>query len=489
MPIPFANSYVRLPEEFYAHGEPKPVAKPHWIAFNRELAAELGMDADALDSEEGLSFFAGNAIPVGAEPISLAYAGHQFGGFSPQLGDGRALLLGEVLNVQGERRDVQLKGSGPTPFSRRGDGRSALGPVLREYVVSEAMAALGIPTTRALAAIGTGEIVRREQAEPGGVFTRVASSHLRIGTVEYFAARGQVENLRHLVRYALERHYPDSVESANPALTLLERVSRRQAALVAQWLGIGFIHGVMNTDNMSLSGETIDYGPCAFMDVYHPDKKFSFIDQHGRYAYCSQGPIAQWNLARLAEALLPLMIEAEGDREQAIDQAGKVIEEFASRFESERDQVFAAKVGLPNGGKESRKLADDLLELLKEQRVDFTLAFRHLRSALTDSAEFEKLFSCHQGVGAWLDGWKMQLESQDVAEEDAQRRMERANPVIIPRNHRVEEAIQAGRRGDFGPFQTLLKAVTCPYEEREEFTEYEEPPQSHEEVQATFCGT
>lgn len=489
MSIPFSNSYVRLPEEFFAHVEPKPVAQPHWIAFNRELAAELGMDSEALDSEEGLSFFGGNVIPPGAEPISMAYAGHQFGGFSPQLGDGRALLLGEVLNREGERRDVQLKGSGPTPFSRRGDGRSALGPVLREYIVSEAMAALGVPTTRALAAVGTGEIVRREQPEPGGVFTRVASSHLRIGTVEFFAARGQVENLKTLVRYALERHYPDSVESENPALTLLENVSRRQASLVARWLGLGFIHGVMNTDNMTLSGETIDYGPCAFMDGYHPEKKFSFIDQHGRYAYCNQGPIAQWNLARLAEALLPLMIEAEGDKEQAVEQAGEVIKEFASRYESERDQVFALKLGLSDGSEVSRNLVDDLLDLMKEQQVDFTLAFRHLRSALGEPEYFKALFGCQQGVTGWSERWRSQLDANEVSESDAQERMGRANPVIIPRNHRVEEVIQAGRRGDFDPFHKLLKAVTSPYEIREDFAEYEEPPQSHEEVQMTFCGT
>lgn len=491
MPFSFDNTYAQLPDAFYSKLAPVPVKAPRWIALNHGLAQELGIDTDALDSEEGLEFLSGNVVPPGADPLAMAYAGHQFGGFVPQLGDGRALLMGEVIGKDGLRRDIQWKGSGPTPFSRRGDGRSALGPVLREYLVSEGMAALGVPTTRALAAVWTGETVWREEREPGGVFVRVAASHLRIGTAQYLAAREDTANLQVLVEYAIRRHDSEAAKAENPALALLEGVCRRQARLVAQWLGIGFIHGVMNTDNMTLSGETIDYGPCAFLDAYDPNKTFSFIDQNGRYAYGHQPIIAQWNLARLAEALLPVLIAAEdGDQEIAVAKATAVIEAYPSWFEKERDAVFASKLGFDAASEDSFALMEALLALMQAQKVDFTLAFRHLCGAIepTGEAQFIELFACQQEVTPWLGKWRSALAAGDHLTGVA-RRMRQVNPAIIPRNHRVEEAIQAGRKGDFGPFERLLEALQHPYEERQEHAAYMEPPEPNEEVTVTFCGT
>jgi uncharacterized protein YdiU (UPF0061 family) len=492
MPFPFDNRYARLPEAFFARLEPTPVKEPRWIAFNRALAEELGLDAEALDSEEGLAFLSGNQVPSGAEPLAMAYAGHQFGGFVPQLGDGRALLLGEVVDRNGDRRDIQLKGSGPTPFSRRGDGRSALGPVIREYLLSEGMAALGVPTTRALAAIWTGESVWRENSEPGGIFTRVARSHLRIGTVQYFAARNDIGNLRQLVDHALERHDPDHTESDNPALSLLAGVCQRQANLVAQWMGLGFIHGVMNTDNMSLSGETIDYGPCAFLDAYDPAKKFSYIDHGGRYAFGNQPLIAQWNLARLAEALVPLLVEAaDDDQEKALEEAGQVLEQFGHQFEEARETVFAAKLGFATDDADSRKLGDELLELMHAEEADFTRTFRSLSQALDPQAteSFRTCFSDPGRVDPWIAAWRSRQADLGIDPKQAEARMLSSNPAIIPRNHRVEEAIQAANGEDFAPFRRLLEALTRPYEDREEFAEYEEPPKPGQEVCETFCGT
>jgi len=492
MLFPFDNTYARLPDAFFARVDPTPVSAPQWIALNRDLADRIGVDPDALESDEGLAALSGNRVPEGAEPIAMAYAGHQFGGFAPQLGDGRALLLGEVVGPDGVRRDVQLKGSGPTPFSRRGDGRSALGPVLREYVVSEAMAALGVPTTRALAAVWSGDTVRREEPEPGGVFTRVSRSHLRIGTAEYFAARGEVEHLRTLVDYVIDRHYPESKDSPNPALAVLEGVAARQARLVAQWMGLGFIHGVMNTDNMSLAGETIDYGPCAFLDHYDPEKKFSFIDQWGRYAYGSQATIAQWNLARLGEALFPLLVETEdGARDEAAARANEVLEAFPERFETARLATFGAKIGLDDPGEDDRPLIQSLLDLMSEQRADFTLTFRRLADVAErgDEAGLLSLFDHAEPVRGWLGQWRARLEEADLAPADAAARMREANPVYIPRNHRLEEVIDAARGSDFEPFHRLREVLSAPFEERSEFADFERPPQPHEEVRATFCGT
>lgn len=484
MPFPFQNTYARLPESFFARVDPTPVAAPEWIWLNRPLAEDLGLDLALLDSAEGLAFLSGNQIPDGAEPLAAAYSGHQFGGFSPVLGDGRAILLGEVIHRDGAPRDIQLKGSGPTPFSRRGDGRSALGPVLRETLVSEAMHSLGLPTTRALAAVWSGDKVYREEVEPGGVFTRIARSHLRIGTCEYFASRGDFEGLKVLVDYALNRHYPERVDVENRALALLEGVMERQAHLVARWMGIGFIHGVMNTDNMSLSGETIDYGPCAFLDRYDPAKKFSFIDRNGRYAYGNQPNIAHWNLARLAEALLPLVSEEEPE---AIRRVSEVLERFPELFRTEWATTFSAKVGMP--GNDGKECAERLLGLMEDQGLDFTLTFRHLRDALADESKWVGLFPRPDAAREWLSQWRGQLETLGIPAEAAAATMRSVNPVVIPRNHRLEAVIAAGKEHDFAPFHELRRILQTPYEDLPEAVAFETPPQPSEEVRATFCGT
>ncbi len=484
MPFPFHNTFARLPEAFFARVNPTPVSAPEWIALNCPLAAELGLDLERLASEEGLAVLSGNLVPQGAEPLAAAYAGHQFGGFSSVLGDGRAILLGEVIHRDGTHRDIQLKGSGPTPFSRRGDGRSALGPVIREYLLSEAMHALGLPTTRALAAIWSGDKVFREEVEPGGILTRVARSHLRIGTCEYFASRGDVASLRLLVEYALMRHFPESEGVRNPALALLESVLDRQATLVASWMGIGFIHGVMNTDNMSLSGETIDFGPCAFLDRYDPAKKYSFIDRGGRYAYGNQPNIALWNLARLAEALLPLIDE---DEERAVGEVTEILEQFPDRFRRAWEETFSRKTGIPGG--RGGDLAQGLLAILEAQEVDFTLAFRHLRNALADERPFLALFGQPAAAQDWLETWHDRIERIGLSREETTATMHSANPVFIPRNHRVEEAIEAARRQDYSVFQRLYEVLLRPYEEQPSAKEFEAPPLSHEEVHTTWCGT
>lgn len=486
MPFPFDNTYARLPEEFFTLIEPTPVSAPTLIALNRDLAMELGIDVDRLDSPVGLDFLSGNKSPDGAEPLAMAYSGHQFGGFAGQLGDGRAILLGEVVGKDGIRRDIQLKGSGLTPFSRRGDGRSALGPVLREYIVSEAMAALGVPTTRALAAVASGEQVARMSMEPGGVFTRVAQSHIRVGTFEHFASRQENDNLRVLADYAIVRHYPDARNDANPYRALLEGVIERQANLIAHWMQLGFIHGVMNTDNTSISGETIDFGPCAFMDDYDPAKVFSSIDQQGRYAYGNQGPIAQWNLTRFAETLIPLL---DDDQETAIDQAKAALNAFTGIFQSALQKRFTAKIGLKGGAPEDWKLVNSLLTAMAEEAADFTLVFRHLSNALEsgDDQIVTRLFSDPAAITAWMNQWRARLS--DIDQSSALALMRRTNPVLIPRNHRVEEAIQAGYKGDFKPFHRLNEALQKPFENRPEFEEYEAPPKPEEVVQATFCGT
>lgn len=488
----FQNSYTQLPGAFYERVRPSPVGAPVLIKVNEELAATLGLDATLLSGEEASRIFAGNALPEDADPIAMVYAGHQFGGFSPRLGDGRAILLGEVVDRDGVRRDIQLKGSGPTPFSRRGDGRSALGPVLREYLVSEAMAALGVPTTRALAAVWSGDKVFRDSVEPGGVFTRVASSHLRIGTFEYFASRGEVENVRLLLDHALERHYPERAGAANGALALLAGVGERQARLIAQWMQVGFIHGVMNTDNMSISGETMDFGPCAFLDEYDPDKKFSFIDQRGRYAFGNQPMIAHWNLARLAEALLPLIAPEE---EVALGLARETLELFPEIFRQAYLERMGAKIGIADGGGADWPLVDGLLDLLREQGMDFTLSFRHLRGVplsgepLCGDNLFLRLFPRQGPVEAWLARWRDHLATRGVSSEAAAATMRGANPVFVPRNHRIEAVIAAGKEGDFAPFHRLNEILARPFEEQPLSREYELPPEPGEVVRATYCGT
>ena len=490
MTFAFDNTYARLPARFFASVSPTPVRAPRVVKVNRPLAEELGLDPDALASPEGALLLAGNALPPGAEPIALAYAGHQFGHFVPQLGDGRAILLGEVVTRAGRRVDVQLKGSGRTPFSRQGDGRAALGPVLREYIVSEAMAALGVPTTRALAAVLTGEPVARDEILPGAVLTRVAASHIRVGTFELFAARGDGEALAALASYALRRHYPEAVGSGNDGLALLERVVSAQANLVARWLGVGFVHGVMNTDNTAISGETIDYGPCAFLDEYDPGKRFSSIDHGGRYAFANQPRIAQWNLARLGETLLPLLAD---DEDEAVRLATESLQRFATLFGSAHAGVLRAKLGLATEEEDDVALAADLLGRMEASEVDFTVLFRRLCAAAEDPAEDERIASLFAPPAAFLDwsrSWRRRLSREDVAAGARAAAMRRANPAFIPRNHRIAEAIDAAvRRDDFAPFETLVRLLGRPYDDQPDLAYLADPPRPDERVRQTFCGT
>jgi uncharacterized protein YdiU (UPF0061 family) len=490
--LPFDNSYARLPERFYARVAPTRVSNPRVVKVNRALAELLGADLDFLLSPEAAEVLAGNVVPEGAEPIAQAYAGHQFGNFVPQLGDGRAILLGEVVGTDARRRDVQLKGAGRTPFSRGGDGRAALGPVLREYIVSEAMAALGVPTTRALAAVTTGDVVQRELALPGAVLTRVAASHLRIGTFQYFAKRGDREALSLLTRHALERHYPDALGGGNDALALLERVTFAQADLVAKWLGVGFVHGVMNTDNTTISGETIDYGPCAFLDEYDPDKTFSSIDHGGRYAFSNQPRIALWNLARLAEALLPLISD---DVDRAVHLATERLDRYEARFERAYLAVMREKLGLLREEEQDGSLVEGLLSCLASERVDYTVFFRRLCDVSgSESPADSALLSLFRGREAAIRGWleayrrRLTLEAKG-ADGERKARLRRANPAFIPRNHRVEEVIQAAIRGDFEPFETLVHVLAKPYDDQPEHAHLAEPPAPEERVLRTFCGT
>jgi serine/tyrosine/threonine adenylyltransferase len=493
--IPFDNSYSRLPGAFYTRTLPTPVPAPRLVKLNRDLARQLGIDADALATPEGAEILAGTRIPEGAEPIAAAYAGHQFGGFVPQLGDGRAILLGEVVAPGLGRRDIQLKGSGRTPFSRGGDGRAALGPVLREYLVSEAMAALGIPTTRALAAVTTGEHVYRETALPGAVLTRIASSHIRIGTFQFFAARGDVDSVRRLADHAIARHYP---EIAGPEITgaerpyraFLEGVIARQAGLVAQWMNVGFIHGVMNTDNMSISGETIDYGPCAFMDSYDPATVFSSIDTYGRYAYANQPAIAQWNLTRLAECLLPLLDE---DQEQAIAQANEALSGFAERFNTAWLDGLRRKLGLSDEREGDLELVKDLLDRMAAGKADFTLTFRRLCDAAAGpegDGALRELFRDPTAYDGWAARWRDRLAQETQSQAERAAAMRRVNPAFIPRNHAVEEALSAAvEREDYTPFETLLTVLSRPYEDQPAFAAHAEPPPPGWGAYRTFCGT
>ena len=491
----FDNSYARLPERFYARVSPTKVGAPRVVKVNGPLAELLGVSAEALAAGAGAALLVGNELAPGAEPLALAYAGHQFGVFVPQLGDGRAILLGEVVGKDGQRRDVQLKGSGRTPFSRGGDGRAALGPVLREYLVSEAMAALGIPTTRALAVATTGEGVHREELLPGAILARVAASHLRVGTFEFFAARGDREALAALTAHALARHYPHAAGSANDALALLDEVITAQADLVARWLGVGFVHGVMNTDNTAISGETLDYGPCAFLDDYDPRKSFSSIDHQGRYAFANQPRIAHWNMARLAEALLTLVAD---DEDEAIRIVRERLDAFPVRFEAAYLRVLRAKLGLSAAGAsddDDRALARDLLGRLATNHVDHTLFFRRLcaaaepGAAATD-ATILPLFDDPAAFQTWAAAWRARHAAEAVTSEARAAAMRRANPAFIPRNHRVEEALEAAvRRDDLAPFEVLAAVLARPYDDQPEHAYLAEPPGADQRDYRTFCGT
>lgn len=490
-PIPFDNTYASLPEPFYSRVEPIPVNAPTLIKVNADLAQSLQIDVEYLTSPAGLEVLAGNRIPDASEPVAMAYAGHQFGNFVPQLGDGRAILLGEVQDQTGERFDIHLKGSGRTPYSRNGDGRAWLGPVLREYVVSEAMAALNIPTTRALAAVTTGESVVREEILPGAILTRIAKGHVRVGTFEYFASRGDYQSVRTLADYAIERFYPDCRASDQPYLALFERVLQRQARLIAQWMGVGFIHGVMNTDNMSISGETIDYGPCAFMDAYHPLTVFSYIDQMGRYAYANQPHIAKWNLSRLASTLVPLLHEHQ---DKAIEVAQTALDTFEEKHEAEWTRVFNAKLGLEQIKPGDATLAQALLTQMAKSGADFTLVFRGLLSGIKDGAnpdcgEIRNMFQDSQALDVWLAKWHTRLGAEGRPPGEVRETMRTANPAFIPRNHRIEQMIELARNGDFSLFEELLTILSHPFEDQPEFQAYQTPPKPDEVVHTTFCGT
>ncbi|AWB35337.1 protein adenylyltransferase SelO [Orrella marina] len=493
----FDHSYAQLPDIFHVGQSPKQVHHPRLLVLNRSLAKCLGLETGALDEESLARIFSGQDLPPDARPIAQAYAGHQFGHFT-MLGDGRALLLGEHLAPDGRRFDIQFKGSGPTPFSRRGDGLAAVGPMLREYLVSEAMHGLGVPTTRALAVVATGDRVWREEVLDGAILTRVASSHLRVGTFQYAAARQDPEALAALIQYALSRHDPELAQADNPALALLESVTRRQARLIAQWMRVGFVHGVMNTDNMTISGETIDYGPCAFMDVFDPKTVFSSIDHAGRYSYQNQPAMAQWNLARLAEALLS---QIDADPDKAVSKAEKVVHGFKPLYLDALREVMAAKLGLASLG-ENESIADDLLEVMLADKVDYTLTFARLtsavrnkeqtpvqeRTATTDSilSDFERP---SPAMSDWADRWQARLESQPGGYGSALPRMQKANPLYIPRNHLVEDVLeQATRKRDFEPLLAFLAVLQDPYTEHEGCEAYAEPG-AREEPFVTFCGT
>ena len=489
-PIPFDNSYARLPDAFFAPVDPTPVEAPRLIAFNRPLAAELGLDADALE-RHGAAYFSGNAPLPGALPLAMAYAGHQFGQFVPQLGDGRAILLGEVIDRSGRRRDIQLKGAGQTPYSRRGDGRAALGPVLREYIVSEAMHALGIPTTRALAAVASGQPVYRDRVLPGAILTRVAASHIRVGTFQFFAARGDTQNVRVLADHVIDRHYPELKGAEKPYLALLDAVAGRQASLIARWLGVGFIHGVMNTDNMTISGETIDFGPCAFMDHYDPRTVFSSIDHGGRYAFGNQPMVGQWNIARLAEALLAIL---DDDQDRAVEAANAAVTRFMDRFQAHWKTTIRAKIGLGDDEEDGdQTLIRDLLVTLYEEKADYTLAFRRLADAAeneTADSALASLLADPAALGPWLALWRERLSREAAPPQARAAAMRRVNPAFIPRNHKIEEALtEAVDHGDFSLFEALNAVLARPYEDQPAFSAFAGPPKPGEEVTATFCGT
>ena len=484
----FDNTYARELEGFYVPSKAAEAPEPELLRLNGALAEELGLDVNALRCHRGAAIFAGNETPEGSYPLAQAYAGHQFGGFVPQLGDGRALLLGEVIDRNGRRRDIQLKGSGRTSFSRGGDGKAAIGPVLREYLVSEAMHALGIPTTRALAAVATGERILREDLLPGAVLTRVASSHIRVGTFQFFAARGQLDKVRQLADYSIARHYPELQDSGNRYLELVAAVRDAQAAVVARWMHVGFVHGVMNTDNTTISGETIDYGPCAFIDAYDPEAVFSSIDVYGRYAFGKQPLIARWNLDRLAEALLPL-IDSNVDR--AIQLAGDTLDAFVDRYLGHWLDGMRAKLGLASAEDDDLDLANTFLSALVGQNADYTLAFRRLSDAARgDDEPIRALLDDSTSYDTWAQRWRARLEREDRSTEAIARAMNRVNPIYIPRNHKVEEALTAAVEDrTLAPFEALLAVLERPFDERENLDAYVSPAPAGFGRYRTFCGT
>jgi uncharacterized protein YdiU (UPF0061 family) len=487
----FDNSYARLPERFYSRQLPDTVSAPGLIRVNHALASQLGFDPHWLESVNGLEFMAGNYIPDETDPIATAYAGHQFGGWNPQLGDGRAILLGEVIATDGQRYDIQLKGSGRTPYSRGGDGRAPLGPVLREYIVSEAMAVLGVPTSRTLGATTTGEWVFREGRLPGAVLTRVAKSHIRIGTLQFFASRQDNDALKILVDHIIERHYPSAKLAENPVRDMLDQIIARQAGLIAQWQSLGFIHGVMNTDNMLLSGETIDYGPCAFMDHFEAGKVFSSIDHGGRYAYSNQPYIAHWNLSVLTQTLLPLL---EDDQDKALATGQAAIDAFPDLYQNAYRSFMSKKLGLGKMLENDEVLVQDLLDLMQEENTDFTLTFRSL-SDLVDpltasGGGVSSIFELPESFTPWLQRWQQRLSLDCLDSSQLQSAMYAVNPVYIPRNHLVEEVINAAEQHqDFEPFNSLVDVLAQPFEFDKSQTRYAMPPQPEQVVTQTFCGT
>jgi len=485
--LPFDNSYAQLPEQFYVRLPPTEMPSPTLIRFNNALATEMGLGDIELESPQAIEMFTGSFVPASSDPIAMVYAGHQFGGYAPRLGDGRAILLGEIVGPDGVRRDVQLKGAGRTPFSRGGDGRAVLGPVLREYIVSEGMRALGIPTTRALAATLTGERVAREQLFPGAMLTRVSRSHVRIGTFQYFAAQGDLASVKQLADYVIERHYPEVKDTRFPYDALIEAVMEAQAELVAQWMQVGFIHGVMNTDNMQVAGETIDYGPCAFMDTYDPTTVYSSIDRMGRYAYVNQPHIAQWNLAWLIRSVLPIMDENE---EAAVERAQAILDSFPQRYEAAFIPGMRNKLGLRSAAADDRELVQDFHTLMHEQKADFTLAFRALSSlgktAGSGDERFAEQLEDPAAADEWIARWRERLARENLDDDTRSAAMRAANPLYIPRNHLVEEAIQHGLGNDFAAFETLLKAIAEPFDERPHLERLARPPEPDEVVQATF---
>jgi serine/tyrosine/threonine adenylyltransferase len=484
----FQHSYCALPSRFYAPVDPTPVGHPQLVVFNTRLAADLGLEPSLIEPEAA-AVLSGNQLPEDANPIAMAYAGHQFGAFVPRLGDGRAILLGELRGRDGILRDIQLKGAGLTPFSRNGDGRAVVGPMLREYLISEAMHALRVPTTRSLAVVATGETVFREVALPGAVLTRVAASHVRVGTFQYFAARGDQDAIRALLEYVIARHYPAAGEADVPALAVLKEVTQRQVALVADWMLLGFIHGVMNTDNMAISGETLDYGPCAFMDGYDVKTVFSSIDHTGRYAYANQAVIAQWNLARFAETLLFLI---DPDPEKAVSLATEAIEPFVVQFDAHFLAGMRHKIGLSSAENGDAELVKRLLITMQESQADFTLTFRRLALAAEDPDRVpgvRELFTQNSKVDGWLRDWQERLacDPQTAAERAAG--MRQVNPAFIPRNHRVQAALDAADGGDYSLFRKFLAILQRPYDDQKAVDEYSQPPQPSERVLKTFCGT
>ncbi len=477
----FDNSYARLPQAFHTRVNPTPVAAPRLVIFNRPLARALGLDPAAFDGPDAAASFTGNEIFPGAEPIAQAYAGHQYGNLT-RLGDGRAILLGEHVTPSGDRFDIQLKGAGPTPYSRRGDGRAALGPMLREYLISEAMHALGIPTTRSLAVAATGEPVFREQTLPGAILTRVAASHIRVGTFEFFAALGDIESLRVLADHTLRRHFPDRADSEHPALALLDAALESQASLIAQWMRVGFVHGVMNTDNMALSGETIDYGPCAFVDAYDPATVFSSIDRYGRYAFAQQPQIAAWNLARLAEALLPIL---HPDPETAVARANEALESFEGRYRRHWLAAMRGKLGLFTEEADDGALAEELLRAMHEARADYTHTFRNLRPPATAAPDLP----ADAAFAAWQQSWAARLARQPQPWNEVLALMNAHNPAVIPRNHEVEAALAAANTNDLAPLERLHAALSKPYDETGQPAELLNPPPPGTPACRTFCGT